>query len=133
MDTSDAPVSNTKYKGNLLIDYFTLQTPFSFENGISTLRSSYIALSASVIANEPDDAGNYYDAACLYSRMGEFEKSIKFLQTALEKGYRRFAHIEMDDDLNGIRELPEFEALILQYKKIFESEIEETDAAYLHY
>lgn len=58
--------------------------------------------------------------------MGEFEKSIKFLQTALEKGYRRFAHIEMDDDLNGIRELPEFEALILQYKKIFESEIEET-------
>lgn len=79
-----------------------------------------------VIANEPDDAGNYYDAACLHSRMGEFEKSIEFLQTALEKGYRRFAHIEMDDDLNGIRELPEFEALIQQYKKIFESEIEET-------
>lgn len=79
-----------------------------------------------VIANEPDDAGNYYDAACLHSRMGESEKSMEFLKTALEKGYRRFAHIEMDDDLNGIKELPEFEALIQQYKKIFESEIEET-------
>lgn len=77
-----------------------------------------------VIANDSDNAGNYYDAACLHSRMGELEKAIEFMRTALEKGYRRFAHLEMDDDLNPIRELPEFKEMIAQYKKRFESEIE---------
>lgn len=31
-----------------------------------------------VIAIDPDNAGNYYDAACLHSRMGELEKAIDF-------------------------------------------------------
>ena len=78
-----------------------------------------------VIENDPDDAGNYYDAACLYSRMGESDKALKFLKTAFEKGYRRFAHIEMDDDLGEIKQRPEYKELILKYKEIFESEIEE--------
>lgn len=78
-----------------------------------------------VIEKDPDDAGNYYDAACLHSRMGELDKSIEFLQTALEKGFRRFSHLEMDDDLDAIRELPKYEELIRQYKSIFETEIED--------
>ena len=77
-----------------------------------------------VIEKDPDDAGNYYDAACLHSRMGQLDKSIEFLQTALKKGFRRFAHLEMDDDLDAIRELPEYKKLIQQYKRIFETEIE---------
>ena len=78
-----------------------------------------------VIGNDPDNAGNYYDAACLYSRMGESDKALEFLRTAFEKGYRRFAHIEMDDDLGEIKQWPEYKELILKYKEIFESEIEE--------
>lgn len=31
-----------------------------------------------VIDNDSDNAGNYYDAACLHSRMGESEKAIEF-------------------------------------------------------
>lgn len=78
-----------------------------------------------VISNDPNNAGNYYNAACLHSRMSETEKAIEFLQTALEKGYRRFAHLEIDDDLDAIRELPKFKELIQQYKSILEYEIEE--------
>lgn len=78
-----------------------------------------------VIENDPDDAGNYYDAACLYSRMGESDKALEFLRTAFEKGYRRFAHIEMDDDLGEIKQWPEYKELILKYRKVLESEIEE--------
>lgn len=78
-----------------------------------------------VITNDSDDAGNYYDAACLHSRMGELDKSVDFLQIALEKGYRRFAHLDMDDDLDALRDLPKFKELIQQYKDIFESEIED--------
>lgn len=77
-----------------------------------------------MIANNPEEAGNYYDAACLHSRMGETNAAIDFLKTALEKGYRRFAHLEMDDDLDAIRDLPKFKELIERYKKMFESEIE---------
>ena len=78
-----------------------------------------------VIEKDPNDAGNYYDAACLHSRMGELDKSIEFLQTALEKGFRRFSHLEMDDDLDAIRELPKYKELIQHYKSIFETEIED--------
>ena len=78
-----------------------------------------------VIEKDPNDAGNYYDAACLHSRMGELDKSIEFLQIALEKGFRRFSHLEMDDDLDAIRELPKYKELIRHYKSIFETEIED--------
>ena len=79
-----------------------------------------------VIENDPDDAGNYYDAACLYSRMGESDKALGFLRTAFEKGYRRFAHIEMDDELGEIKQWPDYKDIILKYKKVLESETEET-------
>lgn len=79
-----------------------------------------------IIAKDPEEAGNYYDAACLHSRMGETDAAINFLKTAFEKGYRRFAHLEMDDDLDAIRELPKFKELIDKYKRIFESEIEKS-------
>lgn len=86
-----------------------------------------------VIANDSDNVGNYYDAACLHSRMGELEKAVDFLRIAFEKGYRRFAHMEMDNDLNAIRQMPEFRELVEQYKKIFESEIAEDIAADVTY
>lgn len=56
---------------------------------------------------------------------GELDKSVDFLPIALEKGYCRFAHLEMDDDLNAIRELPKYKELIQQYKNIFESDIDD--------
>jgi clan AA aspartic protease (TIGR02281 family) len=69
-----------------------------------------------IIENAPNDKGNYYDQACLYARMGKLQESIAALRTAFEKGYRTFAHIEADDDLDAIREMPEFKSLIEEYK-----------------
>ena len=69
-----------------------------------------------IIANDPEDNGNYYDQACLYSRMGRKHEAVLALRTAFEKGYRSFAHIEADDDLDAIRGLPEFTGLIEEYK-----------------
>lgn len=62
-------------------------------------------------------AGNYYDAACLYSRMNRKQESIKYLKEALELGYRNFVHIEEDSDLDAIREMQDFIDLISKYKK----------------
>lgn len=69
-----------------------------------------------LIAEDPDDSGNYYDKACLYSRMGQLDEAVDALRTALEKGYRRFPHIENDDDLDPIRSLPSFIELMEEYR-----------------
>lgn len=69
-----------------------------------------------MIADDPDDCGNYYDRACLYSRMGRLNESVAALRTAFEKGYRSFSHISLDDDMDAVRDLPEFKALIEEYE-----------------
>ncbi len=87
-----------------------------------------------VVESDPEDDGNYYDRACLYSRMGRLDESIDALRTAFEKGYRSFSHIRLDDDLDAVRNLPEFKALIEEYEakhaeylKEFELELPEKD------
>ena len=74
-----------------------------------------IAAMDSIIARENDRVGNYYDAACLYARMGYKQKSLEYLQKSLELGYKRFAHIERDFDMDPIRDMPEFKALMKKY------------------
>lgn len=69
----------------------------------------------SLIAKNEDRAGSYYDAACLYSIMGEKNKAIEFLQKAFEQGFRRIAHTYADHDLDNIREMPEYKALLEKY------------------
>lgn len=74
-------------------------------------------------ALKEDDKGNYYDAACLYSIMGEKEKSIGYLRKALETGFRRFAHIKRDRDLDNIRNEKEFIDLINEFEEKNRQEI----------
>lgn len=69
-----------------------------------------------VIALDTLDAGSYYDAACIYSRIGEKQKALENLKLALEKGFRRFPHIDHDDDMDPIRNMPEFEVIIDEYR-----------------
>ena len=64
-----------------------------------------------------DKKGNCYDAACLYSVMGEKVKALSYLRQSLEDGYRRFAHIKRDRDLNNIRNTEEFKVLLKEYEK----------------
>ena len=69
-----------------------------------------------MIENDPDNNGQYYDKTCLLSRMGMIDDAIATLRIALEKGMRSFAHIENDDDVDAIRNHPDFIALIDEYK-----------------
>ena len=74
---------------------------------------------------DKDKKGNCYDAACLYSVMGEKEKALSYLRQSLEDGYRRFAHIKRDRDLNNIRNTEEFKVLMKEYE---EKHLQEIDA-----
>ena len=69
-----------------------------------------------VLTQNPEDDGAYYNAACIYSRMAEYEQAISYLRQAFEKGFCDFVHMDNDDDLDAIREMEEFKALIEEYK-----------------
>lgn len=71
-----------------------------------------------VLENDSTDAGNYYDAACLYSRIGDTETSLAHLRNALQKGFKRFYHIYHDDDLEVLRQTPKFKELMLEYETV---------------
>lgn len=80
-------------------------------------RDKAIEVMDSILSLNPDNAGNYYDAACMYSRLKEKENALKHLKIAFEKGYTKFRHVENDDDMDFIRDTPEFKALIEEFDK----------------
>ena len=81
-----------------------------------------------IIENNPNDNGVYYDKACLFARMGRTEDAIQALEEAFKKGFRRFAHLEHDNDMDTLRNLPEYKALIQEYKdKPVEEQVEEPE------
>ena len=48
--------------------------------------------------------------------MGRPDEAVACLRKALEMGYRNFVHFAVDKDLDPIRELPEYKAMIEEYK-----------------
>ena len=65
---------------------------------------------------DQEDRGNHYDKGCLLSLMGRPDEAVACLRNALEMGYRNFVHFAVDKDLDPIRELPEYKAMIEEYK-----------------
>lgn len=75
-----------------------------------------VAAIDSIIARDTTDAGSYYEAACLYSRMHDKKNALANLEKSLELGYNRFAHINRDFDMDFLRETEEFKALLKKYQ-----------------
>jgi tetratricopeptide (TPR) repeat protein len=77
------------------------------------------------ILDKYPNSGNYYDASCVYALMNKPQKAIEALRLSFEKGYRAIHHVEKDDDLDVIRELPEYREMIEKWRKIIAKEQEE--------
>ena len=69
------------------------------------------------LETDTTDAGRYYNAACLYSRMGDKDKALAYLEEALQRGSSNFSHMWRDIDLKNIRGTSEFKALLEKYEK----------------
>jgi clan AA aspartic protease (TIGR02281 family) len=82
-------------------------------------KNEAIAWLNKILEEYPTD-GNYYDGACLYSLMNMPKEAIGKLRLSFENGYRDFVHLTQDDDLDNIKNLPEFKSLVDEYKKIFD-------------
>lgn len=72
---------------------------------------------------ETDGHEKYYNAACIYSLMGETEKALDNLELSLSGGYRKFRHIARDTDLDNLRDLPRFKRLVEEYEGRMNAEI----------
>ena len=79
-----------------------------------------------------DDEGVWYEAACLYSLMGETEKSLYYLEESLKRGNKSYHHMMLDDDMDNVRTSDEFTALMAKY---FPQETESglTDSTLIEY
>ena len=80
-----------------------------------------------IIDEEPSDAGNWYDYACLYSRMNRVVEALNALEKAFEKGYRNFCHLEYDYDMDLLRNHPRYKELVARYKAIHEEFLRKFD------
>ena len=70
-------------------------------------------------------ANQQYNAACMYSRMNMPEEALAALRKSLECGFRNFHHFAWDEDIDNIRELPEYKAMVEEYKAKAKLEQEE--------
>lgn len=69
-------------------------------------------LDAKVVALLPKDFLARYNLACSLARAGRPEEAIDSLSKAILLGYDDLAHMDVDPDLDSLRDLPEFRALL---------------------
>ncbi|MEY9097789.1 TPR end-of-group domain-containing protein [Sinorhizobium fredii] len=65
------------------------------------------------LAIDPDDVVAQYNAACVYSLLGESERALDLLETVVpQSSSYHLQWFEQDSDLNAIRDHPRFRALL---------------------
>ncbi|MFH1754828.1 MAG: protein kinase, partial [Candidatus Latescibacterota bacterium] len=60
----------------------------------------------------PDDPATLYNAACLFSVMGEYDKCFECFEQAFDNGFANKKWMENDPDLKPIREDPRYKTLL---------------------
>lgn len=71
-----------------------------------------VELDARVVELLPDDCVARYNLACSLARAGRPDEAIDSLSKAILLGYDDLAHVDVDPDLDSLRDLPEFRALL---------------------
>ncbi len=67
---------------------------------------------------KPDDAAVHYNLACSYSLLKKSPLCLEALEKAIHLGYRDFAFMEKDPDLEFIRKDPGYKKLLSKKTKI---------------
>jgi len=66
-----------------------------------------------------------YNTACYYLKLEQPEKALKYLRPSLQE-LRNYRKALVDDDLNPLRELPEFEEMMMEAEEIHHSSSSES-------
>jgi adenylate cyclase len=64
------------------------------------------------LAMDPDDSMILYNVACVYAHARELDLALDCLEKSISGGMAHMEWIENDTDLDPLRELPRFKALL---------------------
>lgn len=59
-----------------------------------------------------------YNSACAHALLGRHEEALKYLQYAVDAGFRDVNHLDTDGDMDSLREDPAFKAIAAQIGKL---------------
>ena len=68
-----------------------------------------------LIQLRPRDGIAHYNLACSLAMQGEVSEAMSALVQAIDYGYRDFGHLEVDPDLESLRQLPAYRALMKRF------------------
>jgi hypothetical protein len=75
-----------------------------------------LAVDEKLVAVCPTDPTAHYNLACRYALLKQRDKAIVTLRRAVELGYRDFAFMQEDHDLDSIRKDPRFRKLVKEFQ-----------------
>ena len=75
-----------------------------------------------VIELYPAESAAYYNVACYYAIKGIPDLALVWLEKSFAAGFAQFRHIQTDHDLDSIRQLPQFGAMVAKYEKVLPHE-----------
>ena len=75
------------------------------------MRDKAIEAMNSILAECPDDSAMYFDAACLYCTLQEYDLALDYLGTCLGMGYN-IKHVQFDTDIECLRTFEKYNKII---------------------
>ncbi len=72
----------------------------------SSRRDEALAQAQMVLDAESTDGNTLYNVACVFSQLGDQERTVEGLRSAINAGYKNFEWIKRDSDLDPIRNHP---------------------------
>ena len=75
-----------------------------------------LAVDEKLVAVRPTDPTAHYNLACRYALLKQRDKALTALRKAVELGYRDFAFMQEDQDLDSIRKDPRFRKLMGEFQ-----------------
>jgi len=76
-----------------------------------------LAIDLGLVGRDSGNSTYWYNLACSYCRLKQFDECLNALKTAIERGYSDFKWMMRDDDLAGIRQHAGFKQLLSLVKK----------------
>jgi adenylate cyclase len=67
---------------------------------------------AKAVSIEPNETKVLYNAACIYSLLGEVDLALDYFEKAVGSGYASREWIENDSDFDQIRDHPRFQEIL---------------------
>jgi tetratricopeptide (TPR) repeat protein len=86
------------------------------------LHARALAVDRQLARLRPDDSTVLYNLACSLSLSELIPEALVALRTALVQGYSDFEHLELDRDLDNLRDEPEYAELLKEFGASLPSE-----------